>query len=213
MRGGKIRGGAVLGAAGCGEDTLCACLRKDARAELRGPSLLLWGALFLASILAGCESASAPKMNQLFPEVGNGARADLQSKSGSATYGVVNFSQRGANVLVVAQIFNLAPGPHSFYIHETGNCNSPNAASAGPVWNASNAPPKQRRTGDLPQLFVGTEGNVSMSAQVSGVSVGTGAWNDIVGRAVVVHDSVVDDPRPEYGAKNGWIACGIIERF
>lgn len=188
-------------------------MRNDFLGATQRRALLCMLALFLASMQSGCETVSMPKMGQLFPAAGNSARADLQSKNASATYGEVTFSQRGSNVLVTALIYSLSPGPHSFYIHETANCSSPNGASAGPVWNATNAPPRQRRTGDLPELLVGTEGNVSMSTQVAGLSVGTGQWNDVVGHSVVIHDSVVADPQPEYGFKNGWIACGVIERF
>jgi superoxide dismutase, Cu-Zn family len=137
------------------------------------------------------------------------AIARVVSKSGSASYGIVTFRQRGDKVTVAATIWNLDIGPHSFYIHETGNCSSPNAASAGPVWNV--APPGAKRSGQLPEIYAGTEGNGAMQATITGVSIGDHKPTDIVGRAVVVHATLDPDPKPQFGgARNGWIACGVI---
>jgi Cu-Zn family superoxide dismutase len=136
------------------------------------------------------------------------AIARLVSKNGSASYGIVTFRQRGDKVTVAATVWTLDPGPHSFYIHENGNCSSPNAASAGPVWNA--APPGAKRSGQLPELYVGTDGNAQMQATITGVSIGDHKPTDIVGRAVVVHATLDPDPKPEFGVRNGWLACGVI---
>jgi len=142
----------------------------------------------------------------------NQAIANLKSKSNSNTYGIVTFYQKNGKVSVAATVFNMINmGPHSIYIHENGNCSSPNAASAGPVWNV--APPGAKRSGQLPELYVGTEGNTQMQATLTGVTLGDKKPTDIVGRSVVVHSSVVQDPKPEFGGTpNGWIACGVIEQ-
>ena len=95
-------------------------------------------------ILAACGTVNLPKMSDIVPPTGNQAVAQLVSKNGSVTYGTVMFTQRGDKVALLAQVFNVAGGPHSLYIHETGNCSSPNAASAGPVWNAKGASPAAR---------------------------------------------------------------------
>src|SRR5262249_6716694 len=106
--------------------------------------------------------------------------------------------------------FELLPGPHSLYIHAVGNCGSPNAASAGPVWNIPGEA-KGKRTGDLPQIYAGTEGRADFSISVRDLSVGTGAPNDVIGHSVVSHLNVDPDPKPEFGVRNGWIACGVIQ--
>jgi Cu-Zn family superoxide dismutase len=164
-------------------------------------------------ILAACGTVNLPKMSDIVPPTGDQAVAQLVSKNGSVTYGTVMFTQRGDKVALLAQVFNLAGGPHSLYIHETGNCSSPNAASAGPVWNAKGASPAARRSGELPNIIVRHEENATLDAQVAGLSVGTGAANDVIGHSVVVHGKVDPDPKPEFGVINDWLACGVIERF
>ena len=72
-------------------------------------------------------------------------------------------------------------------------------------------PPGAKRSGDLPELFVGSSGNSNMQATITGVTVGDGKPTDIVGRAVVVHQTLDPDPKPMYGGSpTGWIACGVI---
>ena len=109
-------------------------------------------------------------------------------------------------------INDLAPGAHSMYIHEVGNCSSPNAASAGRVWALVGAPPGRGRVGNLPELMAGSEGAANVSAELRGITVGDGSPLDIIGHSIVVHAGVDPDPRPEFGVRNGWLACGIIER-
>jgi Cu-Zn family superoxide dismutase len=164
-------------------------------------------------ILAACGTANLPKMSDIVPPTGNQAVARLVSKNGSGTYGTVMFTQRGDKVALLVQVFNVAGGPHSLYIHETGNCSSPNAASAGPVWNAKGASPGARRSGELPNIVVRHEENATLEAQVAGLSVGTGAANDVTGHSVVVHGKLDPDPKPEFGVINDWLACGVIEKF
>jgi Cu-Zn family superoxide dismutase len=161
------------------------------------------------SLLAACGGAPSQQNAASAGEAMGVAR--LAPKNGSTVRGIVSFTQKGDKVLVAAQLFELFPGPHSFYIHEIGNCSSPNAASAGPVWNvAGNAAGK--RTGELPQLFAGTEGRADFSATVRDISVGTGRPNDVMGHSVVVQADVDPDPKPEFGVRNGWVACGVIQR-
>ena len=181
---------------------------SPARSSLRATVVSLAG---LA--VAACGTASLPKMSDIVPSTGKQAIARLVSKSGSGTNGTVLFTQRGDKVALLAQVFSIAGGPHSLYIHETGNCTSPNAASAGPVWNAKGNAAGTRRSGELPNIVVRHEDYASLEAQVTGLSVGTGAANDVIGHSVVVHGKVDPDPKPEFGVVNDWLACGVIEPF
>jgi Cu-Zn family superoxide dismutase len=178
-------------------------------------------AVLLAGLLAACRTTTSTTSTAndtldipglgIFKPGPDQATARLVSKSNSNTYGIITFRQKGDKVGIAATIFNLSLGPNSIYIHETGNCSSPNAASAGPVWNVPGNPAGAKRTGHLPELFVGTEGNSNLQATITGVTIGDGKPTDIVGRAVVVHQTLDPDPKPLYGGSpTGWIACGVI---
>jgi superoxide dismutase, Cu-Zn family len=179
------------------------------RRVLRG----LWPLALLAA-LASCSGTGTQTWTfaDLLPKTGAGAVAKLSPKNGSSVSGTVTFVQRGDKVAVIAEIHELTPGPHSMYIHEVGNCSSPNAASAGKVWALVGAAPGRMRSGNLPELVAGTEGNANVMADLRGISVGDGSPLDIVGHSVVVHSGLDPDPRPEFGVRNGWLACGVIER-
>ena len=172
------------------------------------------GWLGLLTVLASCSTQSTPSWSfaDIMPKSGPGAIAKLSPKNSSSVRGTITFVQRGDKVVVAAVINDLTPGPHSMYIHEVGNCSSPNAASAGKVWALVGAAPGRTRIGNLPELFAGSEGNANLVADLRGITLGDGSPLDIVGRAVVVHSGVDPDPRPEFGVRNGWLACGVIER-
>jgi Cu-Zn family superoxide dismutase len=157
------------------------------------------------SLVAACGGAPSTET----PEIMGVAR--LTPKNGSTVRGIVSFTQKGDRVAVAGQFFELLPGPHSLYIHAVGNCSSPNAASAGPVWSVAGEA-RDKRTGELPQIYAGTEGRADLSIRVRDISVGTGQPNDVIGHSVVVHASVDPDPKAEFGVRNGWVACGVIQR-
>lgn len=140
------------------------------------------------------------------------AVARLVPRNGSTVRGTISFTQRGGRVEIAGNFVELFPGPHSIHIHSVGNCGSPNAASAGPVWNVAGAAAAGKRTGDLPELIAGTEGNAPLQMSSAQLSVGTGKPNDVVGHSVVVHAGFDPDPKAEFGVPNGWLACGVIER-
>ena len=166
-------------------------------------------------LVAGCsptpakEDAAAKK--DATAKKGLMAVARVGPKNGSTVRGFISFTQTGDKVAVAGEFFELFPGAHSLYIHEGASCGSPNAASAGPVWNVPGNT-DARRTGALPEIFAGTEGRAGVSASLRTISVGTGRPDDVIGHSVVVHADVDPDPKAEFGVRNGWIACGVIER-
>lgn len=177
-----------------------------AKAQRGGPTaaVALVVALAAAALLAACAGVT--------PATGAMAVARLESRNGSTVRGTVSFTQRGDRVSINGTFFELWPGPHSIHIHAVGNCRSPNAASAGPVWNIAEGASGGKRTGDLPQLNATTEGYARLMATSSALSVGTGRADDVVGHSVVVQADLDPDPKAAFGVRNGWLACGVIER-
>ena len=135
--------------------------------------------------------------------------AKLTPRNGSNVRGFISFTQAGDKVAVAGDFYELTPGAHSIYIHEIGNCNSPNAASAGPVWNLPGNAGK--RTGALPEVFAGSEGRANLSISSRAISVGTGRADDVLGRSVVLYANVDPDPQAQFGARNNRIACGVVQ--
>jgi Cu-Zn family superoxide dismutase len=170
--------------------------------------------LALLGALASCSGTNSPNwnMSDMFPKSGPGAVVKLAPKNGSPVTGTISFVQRGDKVAIAGLVQNLEPGPHSIYIHEVGNCSSPNAASAGRVWTFVGAPPGRARPGNLPELSANSEGNATIASELRGIAVGDGSPLDIIGHSIVVHSGLDPDPRPEFGVRNGWLACGVIER-
>jgi superoxide dismutase, Cu-Zn family len=174
----------------------------------RGAAVII--AFTAAAILAGCSELKPS--SSLFPDAGPMAVARLIPKNGSTVRGIISFTQRGNRVAIAGNFVELFPGSHSIYIHAVGNCGSPNAASAGPVWHVGAAPTGGKRTGDLPELFATPNGYANLQMSSSILSVGTGEANDVIGHSVVIHSDFDPDPKAEFGVPNGWLACGVIER-
>lgn len=131
--------------------------------------------------------------------------------------GTVTFTQAGANQVKVAyDLKGLPPGKHGFHIHDKADLSAPDYASAGPHFNPTtqkHAGPEtpHRHAGDLGNIEADTSGNAKGSVTVDGLSIGTGAANDIVNRSVVVHEKADDlktDPSGNSGARVG---AGVIE--
>jgi Cu-Zn family superoxide dismutase len=188
--------------------------RMPAAAVARTPfGKPLWAACLVAMStavpLTGCSGGLFGL--HLIPAAGVMAVARLEPRNGSTVRGTISFTQRGDRVWITGNFVELWPGPHSIYIHAVGNCSSANAASAGPVWNLSDAT-GDKRTGSLPQLNVATEGHATLQTISAAFSVGTGKPDDVVGHSVVVHAGLDPDPKAEFGVRNGWLACGVIER-
>jgi Cu-Zn family superoxide dismutase len=195
------------------QDLISAARRRSAR-PLAGGRLSRGAVVIMAfaaaAILAGCSELKPS--SSLFPDAGPMAVARLVPKNGSTIRGVISFTQRGDRVAIAGNFVELFPGAHSVYIHAVGNCGSPNAASAGPVWNVAGSPPGSKRTGELPELFATPNGYANLQMFSPVLSVGTGKPNDVIGHSVVVHAAVDPDPKAEFGVPNGWLACGVIER-
>ncbi len=130
----------------------------QAAASRRACQLPPRAAVIVAMAAAGLVAACGDSM-RIIPAAGAMAVARVEPRNNSTVRGTIAFTQRGDRVCITANFIELWPGPHSLYIHAVGNCSSPNAASAGPVWNIAGAAPAGKRTGDLPQINAGTEGN------------------------------------------------------
>jgi Cu-Zn family superoxide dismutase len=143
------------------------------------------------------------------------AVAYLSPSSASHVSGTVTFVAQATGVEVRVQLEGLTPGKHGLHVHETGDCSSSDASSAGAHFNPGNSP---HGGPDSPAHHAGDFGNVEADAagRVDTTfldrSLSLTGTSSIVGRAVVVHadpDDLVTQPAGNSGVR---IACGVIEQ-
>lgn len=99
-------------------------------------------------------------------------------------------------------------GPHGFHIHQFGNCavgDAKNPFSAvGGHWNPTNQP-HGNHAGDFPVLF-SNDGYSKMSFFTNKFKVA-----DIIGKAVIIHESPDDYRSQPAGDSGKKLACGVIK--
>ena len=166
------------------------------------PSLLIAS---LALTLGACASIGPG---------GPSASTKLEARSGSKVSGTVQFTQRGDQVMVRAEVMGLAPGQeHGFHIHDKGDCSAPDGMSAAGHYNPSGKPhgpqDKDRHGGDMPSLKADASGKAVASFQLTGVTVADGPAS-IVGRSVIVHKDPDDYKTQPTGNSGARIACGLV---
>ena len=144
------------------------------------------------------------------------AVADLAPTAGNAAKGSVTFAARGDKVVVTARVSGLAPGPHGFHIHEKGDCSAADGTSAGGHFNPhakghGSHSAAEHHAGDMPLLDADAAGNATLTVELAGLSIGSGA-GDIVGRSVVVHKDPDDFATQPTGNSGARVACGVIRK-
>jgi Cu-Zn family superoxide dismutase len=159
--------------------------------------------------------AAACAAKQGAPSDKRRATARLAAASGSQVAGEAVFERKGAAITLRVDISGAAPGTHAAHIHEKGDCSAPDASSAGGHWNPTVEEHGRWdhdpfHLGDLGNIEVGADGTGSLSLETELWELGTGAPNDIVGKAVIVHAAADDFKTQPTGNAGGRIACGVI---
>lgn len=135
--------------------------------------------------------------------------------------GIVFFTEVSEGTVVFVEVMglpnyqpaegNMAPiGPHGFHIHENGSCDLGDPMdpfqAAGGHWNPDQQP-HGHHAGDFPVLF-SQNGYTRMSFFTNRFLP-----EDIVGKAVIVHENPDDYRSQPSGDSGKRIACGIIEAY
>lgn len=159
--------------------------------------------LALPLALLGCKkSSSAPS-----------AAVELEPRSGSTATGKGEFHQNAQGVQATITVEKATPGQHGLHLHTTGDCSAPDAESAGPHWDphksVHGAPGGPAHAGDLGNITVGPDGTGRLQITLSGATIAPGDLT-IVGKAVVLHETVDDLMTQPAGNSGARIACGVI---
>lgn len=144
------------------------------------------------------------------------ATATIAPTEGNTAKGTVTFTQKDGKLTVMAHITGLPPGSHGFHVHEKGDCSGPGAANAGGHFNPTGKPhgapdALDHHAGDMPMLQADASGTATLTAEVSGMTIGNGA-GDILGKSVVVHKDADDYKTQPAGNSGPRIGCGAIQK-
>lgn len=148
------------------------------------------------------------------------AKSEIDAKSGSKLKGKATFTQNDKGELVLRiDVSDAPPGEHAVHIHDKGDCSSPDGKSAGDHWNPTHmehgkwgAPGEHHHLGDIGNMSVGPDGKGTITLETSKWTAGTGATNDVVGHAIVVHGGLDDFKSQPAGNAGPRIGCGVINK-
>jgi Cu-Zn family superoxide dismutase len=159
------------------------------------------------NVFAQMKMGSSPKGNLLK------AICVLYPTQGNNVSGTITFTQTDKGVKVVADIQGLSQGKHGFHIHEFGDCNSADGASAGGHFNPDSkqhgAPMSMmRHMGDMGNLEADVSGKAHLEYLDSVIKL-TGP-NSIIGKSIIVHKGEDDLKSQPAGNSGPRVACGVI---
>jgi Cu-Zn family superoxide dismutase len=143
--------------------------------------------------------------------------ANLAATQGNQASGELVLTTMPDGVRIEGSISGLkADAEHGFHVHEKGDCSAPDASSAGEHFNPTSQPHGDpsgaaHHAGDMQNARADAEGRAPVSIMVNGVTLGDGGTNDIVGKAIVVHEKPDDYKTQPSGDSGDRIACGVIE--
>lgn len=151
------------------------------------------------------------------PVVEHDAVANMAPASGSLVSGRLQVMTMGANALHIAgDIGGLEPGSsHGFHIHEHGDCSAADATSAGGHFNPTGSAHGRmddgpHHGGDIDNIVANAQGVARVNVHIPGLTLGSGAANDVAGRAIIVHADPDDYASQPSGNAGKRVACGVI---
>lgn len=162
-------------------------------------------------------TTTTPAPAEAAPPPAASAVAQLAPTTGHTASGMLSLTAQGTGVRLSGALQGLPPnGEYGFHIHEKGDCSAPDASSAGAHFNPANTQHGNplsdvRHAGDMQNVKADAQGMAQVDATVSGVSLGSGQPNDVLGKAIVLHEKADDYASQPAGNSGARIACGVIK--
>ncbi|HCT85314.1 MAG TPA: superoxide dismutase family protein [Candidatus Margulisbacteria bacterium] len=140
------------------------------------------------------------------------AAAFINPANKSKVTGLLSFRQTDNGVRISGTITGLTPGVHGIHIHEYGTCNA-DASAAGGHFNPNKSQhgsptSKSRHAGDLGNITANQKGVASVN--IIGKHISLGGNNNVIGRAIVIHERADDYITQPSGNSGKPIGCGTI---
>ncbi|MDG4950821.1 superoxide dismutase family protein [Weeksellaceae bacterium KMM 9724] len=142
---------------------------------------------------------------------------DFSSASDSNLSGTATFTQVNNEVTLEVNLEGITPGEHAIHVHEKGDCSAPDATSAGGHWNPTGA---EHGKFDMDPFHMGDIGNLTADADgKASLTFTTDKWcldcedetKNLMGKSLIVHESVDDFTTQPTGDAGGRIGCLVIE--
>lgn len=133
--------------------------------------------------------------------------------------GQATLTQGPTGVLIHLKVTGLVPGKHGLHLHAHGVC-EPLEGFKTAKGHVGKVPgghgllnPEGPEPGDIPNIFVGTDGVGEMEAFTSLVSLVEGPNNllDEDGSTFIIHENADDHVTQPIGGAGARVACGVIE--
>jgi len=180
---------------------LAACSREQPEGAPRQPE---------PSTAAPAEKTEAPA------EPAAEAAAQIAPTQGNSVNGSLALSSSPQGVQITGTIQGLKPdADFGFHVHEKGDCTAPDASSAGGHFNPTqaqhgNPTSGPHHAGDMLNIRSNAEGVAQVDATASGTTLHGDPGTDVVGKAIVVHESPDDYTTQPSGNSGKRVACGVI---
>ena len=137
----------------------------------------------------------------------------IKPLNNSAISGTVMFTQKNDSVYLEAHAYGIEPGKKALHIHENGDCSSEDGLSTGGHWDPYGT--KHSKWGDPDGFHLGAVGNFEVDSIGHGMmKFATDLWcigcekeNDILNKAVIIHNGADDYGSQPSGASGMRIGC------
>lgn len=165
-----------------------------------------------ASLLTACGAMGGPGSVKATATLVPTGAITPNPTTGSATFIALPHGVRA-----VGEVRGLVPGSeHGFHIHDKGDCGNNGDASGG-HFNPGGATHGKfgapgSHAGELPSLLADAKGVAAFDVELHAISLGTGAPNDAIGRALIVHRDRDDFTTQPSGNSGPRVACAVITR-
>ncbi|MEO5596548.1 MAG: superoxide dismutase family protein [Lysobacteraceae bacterium] len=185
-----------------------------------------WNSLSSGAIVAitmaaaGCanEGGMAMRTDKTMAMSALSAHVALAPTAGNSINGNLELEPMRHDVHLSGFLSGFVPGSvHGFHVHEKGDCSAPDGSSAGGHFNPGgvahgNPSSPLHHAGDMTNISADAQRMVKVNVLLKDVSLGTGAGNDIIGRAIVIHGAADDYTSQPSGNSGLRVACGVIEK-
>ena len=144
------------------------------------------------------------------------AVAQVAPTQGNTVTGSLALTPSSEGVHITGAVQGLKPDAEfGFHIHEKGDCSAPDGSSAGAHFNPAqaqhgNPTSGAHHAGDMTNIRSNAEGVAVVDTTAAGTALHGDPATDVMGKAIVVHESPDDYATQPSGNSGKRVACGVI---